>query len=210
MTLRLAFSVAFLIQAQSSPGQGPGLSPQDVFAEFRSAVGQGSGEKAAQLLSKETAALYERLRRAAITTARADLERLSIVEVFGVLSLRHTFSKKELEANTGKSLLAKALVSDPASREALGRIEIDQITYKQDVAIATMKHNGKPVPDTVLTFRKQGNSWKWDLEQYSQQAVGRFETMRLEQKLSKIDFAMRLLRRQYGDKLSNSIIEGPR
>jgi hypothetical protein len=210
MLFRHTLLSAVVIATQPFPVQGQDRSPAEVFSAFRSAVGEGKVEQAALLLSDETVAWYEKLRWAALTATEAHLETLPTTQVLGILSLRHHFSKTELKATTGRMFLAKALMADPASAKALDRIEVEGITYKRDVAVANIRHNRKPAADVVLTFRKQGGTWKWDLAQYSEQAAARFEAMRQDAGLGKAAFGMRLLRTQYGSQVSEEITKRAR
>jgi hypothetical protein len=194
----------------ANPRASESSSPQQVWSDFKAALARGDGEKATQLLAEETFVAYEKYRRAALTTTAAELEELSTADVCSILAIRYAFSKEELASSTGRSLVVKAVVRDLNSGKALDRVEVGEIAYSEDVAIAKSLHRGKPSPDVLLTFRKQGGSWKWDLQAYGQQAADRFDAMRRKQKLGKAEFALRLLREQYGDRVFEEIVNRPR
>lgn len=182
---------------------------KDIVPEFAHAVRLMNWEAACSFASKETFEAYERYRRAALEFDRAKMEEISTLEVISVLSLRHEFSKSELEAATGKSLFVRSLQRRPIVTAAFfSRLEVSDLLVREDVAEGTARLNDSTTAMKVL-FRREGGIWKWDLNHFGQQGNEGREKHRTELKLTKVDYAFRILQREHKDNVSPRIVDGP-
>lgn len=142
-------------------GQPPSTEPvREVFDQFRQAILDGDGRRAALFLDQATIQRYEDLRYHALMTERAALQRLPAAARNAVLASRTILDRETVLALTGQGLFARFVEQrwiDPAALQALavGEITITGRTARSAVSNA----DGEP-SEAHWQFTREGRSWK--------------------------------------------------
>lgn len=160
-----ALAIAGLLLAFAVPGGGAALAqatPQDAFTAYRDAVLGGAGMGAGALVTGETAALYDRARRAAVDADPGALDRLPLVEALLALRLRAAVPAADLRAADGA-----ATVSLAARHGLIGggfaAIGLRPAEIYGDNAIAEQTDGGGQPVGVWWRFLREGGAWRVDL-----------------------------------------------
>ena len=134
---------------------------QTTFAQYRSALLQGNGSKAADVVSAGTIAFYDGIRTHALNTPRAKLTELDFISKFIVLRMRHEFTRPRISDMTGRELLELGVNNGWISKSSVTNIDrLVNINVKTDQASAAMPM----APDVpAFHFLKESGQWKLDL-----------------------------------------------
>ncbi len=184
--------------------------PRDVFNAFKKALGDGDTDRAVSFISQNSIISEERVRRWSLELSRDELAKLDEMNVCNVLSYRLTYSRTKLEKSTGKLLLQESLSKRIATRY-FAALSIEDVDTEGDIAVATLTAVPKSSQKPKLQFRKEDRGWKIDLEHYGRQSQSWYGPARKKSGLSKIDFGIHLLKKQFGaENISPNIVDGPR
>src|SRR5262245_46781478 len=112
--------VVFLLNASTSAlAQRPSTVAEEIvritFNSYRAAVLGRDGAKAAQYIDDESAALYEKIRVAALVASKAELLKTSLFFQAAVFSVRHHLTKDDIQKITGRDLYGKTVSFGDAS-----------------------------------------------------------------------------------------------
>lgn len=135
---------------------------RDAFRSFQRAVAIGDGAAARKLLAARTLQHYGRLRDAALTATRDELDRQPVAFRYEVLLLRDRLTADELRAHTAITLAECAIARGWINRELIARLRLGNIIHKGDAAEAVMA-DGDVVTRQRLVFFREGGEWKFDL-----------------------------------------------
>lgn len=94
-------------------------------------------------------------------------------------------------------------------KDVLEAFEINNVQYESDVATATLLKNGRPVNDLVFTFHKEGDGWKLDLANLLPAEDPALDQLRQQTGRKKLELAIFLLERTYGETIPPNILNGP-
>jgi hypothetical protein len=94
---------------------------QATFSQYKEALLNSDGSKAAEVLSARTIAFYGGIARHALSTSRADLGKLDFITKLMVVRIRHEFTRAQISSMTGRELLVIG-VNNGGSRSRQSRI----------------------------------------------------------------------------------------
>jgi hypothetical protein len=133
------------------------------FAEYKAALKQRDGVRAAAAVSSNSFRYYDRMRRLALSAARDELEQLEGTERMLVLALRQQAPLELLANGTPEELVAHAVTTDAITDTSVARTELGEIRREGDLSRGWIIVDGTPMQG-VLQFALEGDRWKFDLE----------------------------------------------
>jgi len=160
----LSTFLALVLSAAVSAQQGQTTEARAIetaFSEYKTALLEENGAKAADIVSARTIAFYEGIRTQALTTPREKLSSLDFMSRLMVIRVRHEFTKAQIEQLTGRKLLAFAVDRGWISRSGVATIEqLTDIQVNGSKASASIP-GGRGFP--LFHFVKESGQWKLDL-----------------------------------------------
>ena len=166
LTVATVLAVAVSAGAQSAKSNAPDRAAdaraiQAVFAEYKDALLQSDGEKAADVVSARTIAFYAGIANHALTTPREKLAELDFISKLMVLRIRHEFTKAQVSEMTGRSLLVTGVNRGWISKSSVQNIEqLVNIKVGSSEASAAMSI----LPEVpMFQFLKESGRWKLNL-----------------------------------------------
>jgi hypothetical protein len=139
-----------------------------VFADYRTAVEHGDGDRAAGLLDGTTLAFYDRMKAAALTMPAEELREQPIVERLTIVAMRVGKSHAELEATPTPQLIAGAVTRGNGLSSVKG-VELTAISVDGNTAVATPRKAGLTLP-IQFQFTREPAGWRLDLSALLQTA----------------------------------------
>ncbi|HJQ38429.1 MAG TPA: hypothetical protein VKB93_14925 [Thermoanaerobaculia bacterium] len=177
-----------------------------VFSEYRTALLDGNGAAAADLVTSGTIAYYDEARQLAMSLPRAKLAELDFLSKLMVLRLRHEFTNAQLAALTGRELLAIGVKNGWISKSSVANSELAEV--KVDGAKATASLTVAPqIP--LFHFQKESGKWKLDLLALFGMGNAAMRQQVEKSGLSEEQFILRLLGMLSSRKVDAGILSGP-
>jgi hypothetical protein len=213
----LLIVVSLLALGVNVPAKTPPPRPQGqardtsaiekAFLQYRDALLEGNGSKAAELVGGRTITLYDEIVTHALKMPRQNLAQLDFISKFMVLRIRYEFNKSQIEKMTGRELfiigvekgwISKSSVSNV---KQLAKIKVD--LYEASASIPQ-------APDVpVFHFLNESGQWKLNL-------LPLFEMFNVAMKqevtksgLTEEQFIMRALNTLSSKKVDERILSGP-
>lgn len=132
------------------------------FSQYKEALLEGDGEKAAEVVSARTIAYYDGIRTHVLTTPREKLAELDLISKFMVLRIRHEFTRAEMVAMNGRQLLITGVDRGWISKSSVANIE-ELVNIKAGATEASAAIPAGPeIP--LFQFLKESGQWKLNLE----------------------------------------------
>ena len=198
------FASSPLSQAQTQTSEE---AIQSTFSQYRKALLEGDGSKAAYLVDTRTIELYGEIRTHALEMSREKLSQLDFISHFMVLRVRHEFSKSQIEKMTGRELFKlgvdKGWISSStvSNVERLARIKVDLPKAAASVPQA---------PNTpALYFLNESGQWKLALWQSFEIANLAMKAEVKKSGLTEQEFIMKTLAALSSKKVDARILSGP-
>ncbi|HEV7764872.1 MAG TPA: hypothetical protein VGQ76_07730 [Thermoanaerobaculia bacterium] len=161
-SLKTAFTVAVLWTLVASAGdQSAERAIHTVFAQYKDALLQGDGAKAAGVVSTRTIVFYDGIVTHALKTPRTELNELDFISKFMVLRIRHEFTKSELSEMTGRKLLERGVDRGWISKSSVANID-RLVNLEVDSSKASAAIPSAP-GIAAFHFLKESGEWKLDL-----------------------------------------------
>ncbi len=163
-----AWVLAALVLAGALLGPGCGRPVDEeaalraLFASYREAAAAGDGDAAWALLARSTQARWDGYAEAARSAGPDTLRAAPTIDRYLILHARLTVPPAELATLTGQALFARGARDGTLRRTAMRDAELGLITVSGDTASAELVSNGLRAP--LLTFVREGEAWRWDLE----------------------------------------------
>lgn len=136
---------------------------RQAFGEYKAALKARDGERAAEAVSRNSFAYYDRMRALARTATREELAELEGTERMLALSLRLQAPPELLANATPEELVSYAVTSATMTDTGVAKTELGEIRFKDGLARAQMVIDDQPTPN-VLQFQLEFDRWKFDLE----------------------------------------------
>ncbi len=179
-TLRIALVLSLLTLAALSAAQAQmelfTASVQQGFAAYKAALLAKDGPKAIALLSANSFAYYDRMRKLALSGSREEIERLPDVDRLLALSLRVRVPPETQESGSPQDIVAYAINAGMISANAVAKAELGEITIQGEQAEGQIVVNQSPV-GAVFRFHSEDGTWKFDLEHVTVLARGTISAM---------------------------------
>lgn len=133
------------------------------FSEYKSAILNKQGDKAANLVSESTLAYFEQVRTAALDAREPDLKKLPIVKQLMVLTLRMSASAADVEKMDAKGLFAFS-VKEGLIGSDVRSIEPDRVLIRGNEArLGVITGDQTIAPELGYRVARERGSWKVDV-----------------------------------------------
>jgi hypothetical protein len=133
--------------------------------EYRRCLVARDGTSALAVLTPETFAEYERLRRLSLELTRAELVQADLMDRVVVLSVRARLTGAELRAMTGRELLRLSIDRGWVGSNLPNSVKLKRVEGR--VAYVAFVENGEEMPFEIPMLRQSGSRWGVDLVELS-------------------------------------------
>lgn len=193
----------FLLFAWTCRGQDEALV-RKTFDHYKTSILNDKGEEAAQCVDSRTIQYYNDLLTHVKTADSATVEKMSILDKFMVLTIRHRATQDEILSFDGKGLLVYAIQKGMVGKNSVSNNTIGDITIDGDFAKGQLIANGQKMP-AFFHFYKETGIWKLDLTALFPLATIAFKGMAADSEQSENDFLLLLLEMVSGSKPGSEI-----
>jgi len=162
------------------------------FAEYKAALKQRDGTRAAETVSRNSFDYYDRMRKLALSAPREELALLEGTERMLVLALRLQAPLDLLTSATPEELVAHAVSTEAITDTGVARTELGEIRAEGELARGWVVVDGKATQG-VLQFVREGGRWKFDLEFAMQSSAGLIEAIAQQNGLTEDEVILKLL-----------------
>ena len=152
--------------AGNAPSQPKGQAAaaraiETAFSQYKDALLQGDGPKAADVVSARTIAFYDGIATHALNTPREKLVKLDFMSRFMILRIRHEFTRSQISQMTGRELFVTGVNRGWISKSSVANSErLVDIRVASSEATASMP-SARGFP--AFHFLKESGQWKLDL-----------------------------------------------
>jgi len=178
------------------------------FAEYKAALEQRDGPRAAAAVSGNSFRFYDRMRALALSAPREELARLEGTERMLVLALRQQAPLELLLNGTPEELVAHAVATDAITDTGVARTELGEIRREGELARGWILVEGKATQG-VLQFVLEGDRWKFDLEFAMKSSAGLIAAIAAQSGLSEDEVILELLAEGTGQPIGPEIWLAP-
>jgi len=162
------------------------------FAEYKAALKQRDGARAAAAVTSNSLRYYDRMRELALSAPREELALLEGTERMLVLALRQQAPLELLTDGTPEELVAYAVTTEAMTDTGVVRTELGEIRVEGGLARGWIVVDGKPMQG-VLQFAHEGDRWKFDLEFAMKSSAGLIAAIAQQNDLSEDAVILKLL-----------------
>ena len=162
------------------------------FAEYKAALKQRDGARAAAAVSGNSFRYYDRMRKLALSAPRDELALLEGTERMLVLALRQQAPLELLVNGTPEELVAYAVTTQAMTDTSVARTELGEIRAEGDLARGWIVVDDKPM-QSVLQFVREGDRWKFDLEFAMKSSAGLIAAIAKQSGLPEDEVILKLL-----------------
>jgi hypothetical protein len=178
------------------------------FAAYKAALENRDGPGAVSVVSSNSLAYYDRMRKLALSATKGELDELEGTERMLVLGLRHQAPIDLLESGSPADLLAYAVNAALVSDTAVAKTELGEVTIQGDLARCWIVVDGQPTRG-VLQFALEDGGWKFDLEFAMRSSAGWIAALARQSGLSENEVVFELLSRGSGKPVGPDIWNPP-
>jgi hypothetical protein len=206
MLERIAIMILLMAGMVACQDKGPRDDVAEIraaYAEYRSALQEGDGEKAATLSDANTAAYYEKMLELARHADSTQVARLDVMDRITVLGLRMQ-ADEDLAEMDARDAIALGAASGMMGGDEMGALELGTITVDGDKATAPIRMYGLPVP-AKFHFQREGGDWKVDMTPLFTILRMTFDQMALRSGMPTNDWLMDMLEASTGERPGNAI-----
>jgi hypothetical protein len=190
--------------------QGPATDTNAVekaFLQYRDALLEGDGAKAAELVDARTITHYGEIVSHALKTPRQELSRLDFISKFMVLRTRHEFSKSRIEKMTGRELFIIGVENGWISKSTVSNTKrLTEIKVDLNRASASI-----PLAPGIPVFHFLNESGQWKLNLLASFEIANFAMKQEVTKsgLTEEQFIIRTLNALSSKEVDERIFSGP-
>jgi hypothetical protein len=185
------------------------LDPKAAFDEFATALRSKDDQRAADFVSARTLDRYDRCRLVAIDSTGRNFDDFTQLEVMLILQFRYRVAKNELQSMNGRELFCWAIRNNLANTESVNGITIDTVQIDGETAFATLSKDGTPAKGEFFRFVREERGWKFDLSHVFDAVEPRLAPIRQQASKSRIELAVFLMEKKYGQPIPPEILKGP-
>jgi len=181
-----------------------------IFQSFRSALTNGKGENAADLVSADTIERYQKQHDVAVSGDEATVKRLPIIDRMSVLLLRHQVFTEKLPAENlkvmdGRAVFAYSVNEGWIGKDSVMRAGLEQVVVSGDgKASAHLTMGGKLTPEE-FHFLQENGSWRVNLVPTLEQAEKDCQGLAQSQGKSEDDYLFEAIKSLSGRDVDESI-----
>ena len=180
--------------------------PEDIvnsFTAFKTAVMESNGEKAYEIVDKNTRDYYDRIYKVIMEYNQEQLKQLTLGEKLQVLTYRHRIPQQTLKKLSGKKLFIH-IFNEGWSVDEVKVIYSDKVQIKGETASMSAKANGKKI-SLVYKFNKESDAWKMDLAAVNKNAEGYINATFKNTGLSEREFLFKVIGMSNGKPVSETV-----
>lgn len=213
----LAVSAFWVFAVSAATGNAP-VKPADqtadaraiqtTFSQYKAALLESDGSRAADVLSARTIAFYDGIVQHALHTSRAKVEELDFISKLMVARIRLEFTREQISRMTGREMLEIGVNNGWISKSSVANIErLVEIKVDSSEASASM-----PLAPGVPAFRfvKESEQWKLDLVASFALANAAMKQEITKSGLTEEEFIIRVLRMLSSKEVDEGIFSPPR
>jgi len=162
------------------------------FAEYKAALKQRDGTRAAETVSRNSFEYYDRMRKLALSAPREELALLEGTERMLVLALRLQAPLDLLTSATPEELVAHAVSTEAITDTGVARTELGEVRAEGGLARGWVVVDGNPTQG-ILQFVHEGGRWKFDLEFAMKSSAGLIDAIAQRNGLTEDEVILNLL-----------------
>lgn len=194
-------------KAEKAPVQNPEEQPstaQDqaaitaLFQDYKEALSQKDGKRAAELISTDTAQIYEYYRQGALAGSKAEILKLPLVHQAGILILRGSIPPEDLINMSGKDVYASSIDNGLVANKWSAAMELMNIEF-QDPHTAILSIGVKDQGGTRMPATKEANLWKLSLREVLLQSNAVIEKILTEKNIPQEQYLQSVIESQLGE-----------
>lgn len=208
LTRNVVVLVLMLVFPAASAADDDDAAVRKVFDAYKSAVLNGEGAAAANLLSAATVDYYVVMRDRALYAAEQEIRELEGMDMLMVLRLRDAIAADRLRQMTGYDLVTYAVAEGWVGKESVESLSITAVKVDGDTAVVDVLTEHGPYAGG-LRFRREADAWKLDLLQVMQVGNAAFDQLARQQGVKREDFAFSLLEKLNGKPVNPAIWQPP-
>jgi|SaaInlStandDraft_1057018.scaffolds.fasta_scaffold32363_2 hypothetical protein len=185
-------------------------SPKETWESYKSALRIGDAETCFSLISKNSIDACEEIRKWSLKLSREELEKLDEMDVAIVLVYRLEFDLEKLKKLSIEELMSEMFVKNARDGYKFFNLcTLDDFEIEGNTAIANL-HSKFSTQDLKVRFVNEKETWKFDVDHFGKQSQSWYGPARSKSGLSKVDFALALLKKQCGeDNVPTKIVDAP-
>lgn len=172
---------------------------RSAYDEFKESTLSSKGAISAGRVTKATLEYYDEIRRAALTTTRENLQRMSLDKQILVLRMRMSLSHSDLKKMSGKDLFAYAVDQGWIANKRAREEDITDIKVTGNRAQAHGTISGQTT-NQLVHFIKEDGAWKYDMIQVLNGIGPLFDDLHRQSGLGKEMFVSRIIENVTGRK----------
>lgn len=134
-----------------------------VLAAYRAAIQSKDGAAALGAVSQGSVDFFGTVLQRALTGGKAEILKMSAPAQFLVLRTRLEFADARLETLGPAEFYVKTVNAGWTPARSVADWELGSLTFTGNRATAPLVLRGKPLPNVVYGFAKDGGKWKVDL-----------------------------------------------
>lgn len=174
---------------------------RSAFENYRKAVLNDRGDKAAELVTQGTLDYYGEMKHVALTAPAREVKSLAAGEKFFVIRLRLAIPREQLTLLSAKELFSYSVKSGWIGKDGVRNMKLGKISVSDTFAAGEYSSRGKKSP-IKFQFRKESETWKLDLLPLAKLSSELFDYLAKQQGLSQNEFVFRLLKKNCIDEKS--------
>jgi hypothetical protein len=197
---------ALLVSGCGSNGSSEVDAIQQTFAAYKSAILNTDGVTAAENVSQRTIDEYQQYVDWCRKADRQTLQKLSTINKFQVLLLKHRIRTDELKTMDGKAVFIYAVDHDWIGKNSVIVTTIGDIQASEGRGTAAVYIEDQKTP-VRFHFTKEDDSWKFDLIQSIRDADQVLKEQIRQLDVTENEFIFRMIETVSGRKVPDSIWE---
>jgi hypothetical protein len=159
--LAALLSVSLVVPLQASASED-GDAIRDVFRAYRSAILEGRGQDAADLLGQSTLDYFDRMRTLALDGDAAAVQSTALVDQMQIMLFRLRVPTKTLETLSAKALIAYSVEQGWIGKKGVQKVTPGKVQSEKDGALLHVNVDGEDA-GPAFRFYREAKGWRLDL-----------------------------------------------
>ncbi|MGY8802787.1 MAG: hypothetical protein ACKVK6_00970 [bacterium] len=135
---------------------------RDVFRAYRTAILEGKGEDAADLLCQSTLDYFDRMRILALDGDAAAVQATALVDQMQTMLFRLSVPAKTLETLSAKGLIAYSVEQGWIGKKSVQKVTPGKVQTEKDGALLHVNVDGEDA-GPAFRFYREAKGWRLDL-----------------------------------------------
>jgi hypothetical protein len=178
------------------------------FSNYKEAILAGEGERAADLVTDETLAYYEQIRRLAVSAGREEIRQRRLIDRLSVAYYRVLIGPESLRAMTGRDVFVFGVDNGLIGRSDAINLEIGEVAVEGDSATAPVVVRGETTP-IAFEFTRENDQWKVDLEALLRLTDFSMQQVVQDAGVSEDAFILDAVEASSGERVTNEVWDRP-